>query len=134
MIQIIYNSSAVCFLQLQYVQTFHNIKHFNMKSHGCERSTIWTLKVELICTHNKKHTIQKLMCSWYSVTRSHETLRNGTVAHKTHTFTNPKSRVSCFGLHYWTRQQCLTEYILCRKCHTDGKVCGCLTSFFFFHA
>lgn len=93
--QIIYNSSALCYLQLQYVQTFHNIKHLNKKPHWSERSTVWTLKLELSST--LKHTIQKWVSSRYSVTRSHETFRNGTVTHKTHTFTNPKSWVSCFG-------------------------------------
>lgn len=34
----IYNSVAVYYLKLQYVQTFHNIKHFNVKPHWGERS------------------------------------------------------------------------------------------------
>lgn len=39
---IIYNFPAVYYLQLQYVQSFHNIKHLNMKPDWSQRSKVWT--------------------------------------------------------------------------------------------
>ena len=86
---------AVYYLQLQYVQTFHDIKHFNMKPHWSEVNTVWIPKLELSWT--LKRTIQKWLSSWYSVNQSHETFKEMAVTHKTHTFTNPKSWVFCFG-------------------------------------
>lgn len=104
-----------------------------MKPQWSERSTVWTLKRELIFT--SKPTMQKWLSSCSSVIRLYETFNISTVTHKTYTFTNAKSWVSCFGFTYQSQQRdnkVLTEYILCRKWNTDHNVCGYLTSIFIF--
>lgn len=105
-------ATTLCTYVPQY-KTFQHETTLNWKKY-CLNSTL-------------KHTIQKWLSSRHSATPSHETFTNGTVTHKTHTFTNAKSWVSCSGFTWPNKTTKSSQNTFsAEKCHTDQRVCGCL--------
>lgn len=132
-----YNSSAVSYLQLRSVQMFHDIKHFNMKPHWNERSTVWTVKLG---SHFHIEAYNTKKNDFPADAQSLDHMRLLKMAQLlTRHIHSQMQRVEfpvLVLLHQTRRQSPHRIHSLQKKCHTDHKVCGCLTGYYFifFHA
>lgn len=106
-----------------------------MKPHWSERSTVWTLKLGTPCPHwSIRYKKKRKPSSWRPDHQSLHHVRLVFFFKKWHSYSqdayihkSKRAELPIFSF-YITKldDSILTEYILCRKCHTDHLVCVCV--------